>query len=241
MNDYFALVSCEISQDELAALEQTCTVIPLPSDEAVDAPVRSHPDMILCVIGSTLVTHRAYYEAHRAVIDRVAELGGLHVVTSDHPRGATYPLDVGFNAAVTRSHVICNAKATCPEILSAAREHGLEVLHVSQGYAACSCIVTDDVLITSDAGIHSACQGAGIKSCLVSNRGISLPVYDVGFIGGSGGYESHTLYFYGSISEMECERDIKSIADSHGYSIKCLSDKPLIDRGGIKFLKLAKR
>ena len=241
MNEYFAVVSGEISQDELAALESEFTVIPLPADEAIDAPVRSHPDMILCVIGSTLVTHRVYYGTHRASIERIAEFGGLHVVTSDNPRGEIYPLDVGFNAAVTRSHVICNAKATCPEILSAAREHGLEILHVSQGYTACSCIVTDDVLITSDSGIHSACQRAGIESCLVSNHGISLPGYDVGFIGGSGGYENHTLYFYGSISEKECERDIKSIADSHGYNIKCLSDKPLVDRGGIKFIKLAKR
>ena len=241
MNDYFAIVSGEISQDELAALESEFTVITLPADEAIDAPVRSHPDMILCVIGSTLVTHRAYYGAHRASIDRIAELGGLHVVTSDHLRGATYPHDVGFNAAVTRSHIICNTKAICPEILAAAHEHSMEILHVSQGYAACSCIVTDDMLITSDAGIHSACVKCGIESRLVSNRGISLPGYDVGFIGGAGGYISRSLYFYGSVSEMECERNIKSISDLHGYKIKCLSDRHLVDRGGIKFIKLAKR
>ena len=241
MNECFAIASSEISQAELAALSAEFNVIPLPADEAIDAPVRSHPDMILCVVGDTLITSSAYYSAHRTAIDRAAELGGLSIVTSDQPRGATYPHDVGFNAAVTRSHVICNTKAICPEILTSAREQGLEIVHTNQGYAACSCIITDDAMITSDIGIHSTLIKHGIPSHLVSNRGISLPGYDVGFIGGSGGFASGTLYLYGDICGMECENDINLIAKKYGYRICCLADHPLTDRGGIKFIKYAKR
>ncbi len=241
MNECFAIASSEISQAELAALSTEFTVITLPADGAVDAPVRSHPDMILCIIGNALITDRAYYSAHRATLDHIADLGGLRVITSSHPRGATYPADVGFNVAVMHSHVICNTRTAAPEVQSAALDQGLSVVHTNQGYAACSCIVTDDAVITSDVGIHSSCIAHGIPSHLVSNRGISLPGYDVGFIGGSGGFANGTLYLYGSIEGMECESDIKHIADKYGYRISCLSDKPLIDRGGIKFIKYVQR
>ncbi len=240
MNEHFALVSNEISNDELDALSASFTVITLPSDDAVDAPVRAHPDMILCIIGSTLITDRAYYSAHRAVLDRVARLGGLSVITSDHPRGKVYPADVGFNATVTSAHIICNTKTVAPEVLTTAEKLGLTVVHVNQGYAACSCIVTDDVVITSDVGIHATLATRGIPVSLASNRGISLPGYDVGFIGGAGGFSDGTLYFYGSIGGIECERDIKRIAEKYGYRIRCLSNNPLTDRGGIKFIKYAK-
>ena len=241
MNDCFALVSSEITQVEYAALSAEFTVITLPSDDAVDAPVCSHPDMILCTIGDALITSRAYYSAHRATVDYISELGGLRLILSDHPRGAKYPADVGFNTAVTSSHVICNTKTVCREILAAAREQGLETVHVNQGYSACSCIVTDDAVITSDIGIHAACTEHGIPSHLVSNRGISLPGYDVGLIGGSGGFSRGTLYLYGDICGMECEREIELIAKRYGYRIRTLSDLPLTDRGGIKFIKYSKR
>ncbi|MBQ4097063.1 MAG: hypothetical protein IJC62_02775 [Clostridia bacterium] len=240
-NEYFALVSCEISPCELAALSSEVEVIKLPADGAVDKPVRAHPDMILCIIGDTLITHRAYYNAHIGILDRVASLGGLNVVTSDHPRGKDYPADVGFNAAVTSTHIICNTKTVAPEVLDTAQNQGLTVVHVNQGYTACSCIVTDDSVITSDVGIHASLTEHGIPVSLASNRGISLPGYDVGFVGGAGGYCDGTLYFYGDIREMECERDIRCIAEEYGYGIKCLSFPTLPDRGGIKFIRYAKR
>lgn len=240
-NEYFALVSCEISPCELAALSSEVEVIKLPADDAVDMPVRSHPDMILCIVGDSLVTSAAYYSANRDVLDRVASLGGLSVVTSDHPRGKAYPADVGFNAAVTSTHIICNTKTVAPEVLDTAQNQGLTVVHVNQGYAACSCIVTDDVVITSDVGIHASLTEHGIPVSLASNRGISLQGYDVGFVGGCSGYATRTLYFYGDIREMECERDIRCIAEEYGYGIKCLSSPTLTDRGGIKFIRYAKR
>jgi len=142
---------------------------------------------------------------------------------------------------VTRSHVICNTRTVAPEVQTAARDQALSVVHTNQGYAACSCIVTDDAVITSDVGIHNALAERDIPSYFVSNRGISLPGYDVGFIGGSGGFSHGTLYFYGDISGMECESEINLIAEKYGYRIHCLTHHPLIDRGGIKFIKYAKR
>ena len=241
MNEYFALVSCEISPCELSALSSEVEVIKLPADGAVDAPVRAHPDMILCIIGDSLVTSAAYYSANRATLDRIAELSGLHVVPSGQPRGEAYPADVGFNAAVTSTHIICNTKTVAPEVLDAAQNQGLTVVHVNQGYTACSCIVTDDSVITSDVGIHATLATRCIPVSLASNRGISLPGYDVGFIGGCAGYATRTLYFYGDIRGMECERDIRCIAEEYGYGITCLSSSTLTDRGGIKFIRYAKR
>ncbi len=235
--DFFAVVSSEISAEELSPLASEFRVFTLPPEATLAPSVRSHPDMILSAVGTRLILSSAYYSENRGLIDEIAELSGLTVTPSSHQRVAKYPGDVGFNAAVTSGFLICNTDAAAPEILTEAESSGLSIVHVKQGYAACSCIVADDVVVTSDAGIHQACERSGLRSALVQNTGIKLPGYDVGFIGGAGGFACGTLYFYGSISGMECEDAIRGIAEHYGYRIKSLSQGPLTDRGGIKFIK----
>ncbi len=235
--DCFAIVSSEISTEELSALASEFRVLPLPPEMALAPPVRSHPDMILSAVGTRLLLSSAYYSENRELINEIAELSGLTVTPSSHQRGEKYPCDVGFNTAVASDFIICNKNSAASEILSEAESCGLSIVHVKQGYAACSCIVTDDIIITSDTGIHQACERARLNSALVKNTGIELPGYDVGFIGGAGGFACGTLYFYGSICGMECEDTIRRIAEHYGYRIRSLSNGPLTDRGGIKFIK----
>ncbi len=236
---YFAVVSAEISHSELLSLGSLFNVYTLPPDHDIARPVQSHPDMIMSIVGNYLVVSSGYYEKNQSLIDRIAEHGNLSIVTSDMPRSSVYPHDIGLNTAVCGNFLICNKKYAAPEILRCAELCELTVVSVKQGYAGCSCIYADGLLITSDSGIYDEVSKNALSSVLVSNKGISLPGYNVGFIGGVGGFASGTFYFFGDISGMELESDIKTLAAEHGFLLHPLSDGPLTDRGGIKFIKYA--
>ena len=75
-------------------------------------------------------------------------------------------------------------------------------------------------MLTSDAGIHKTLIERGIESFYVDKSGISLPGYDVGFIGGCGGYYDGTLYFFGRLDSVECGRDVRRFAKIHGYEVR---------------------
>lgn len=230
---------CVISQNVPAymihKLERHFDVVKLPPDTSIAPPVSSHPDMLLSLIGSRLIFPKSYYSDYPSVIDKIISECGFDPIPSDAVRSAEYPFDVSLNATVVDNFVICRESSSAHELLSAARELGYPIVNVRQGYAGCSCIVAGDVLITSDNGIATASEKLGIESLYVSNKGISLPEYDVGFIGGCGGFYNGTLYFLGNIDSVECSDTIRKFASEKGITIVCLSDSQLTDYGGIKF------
>lgn len=218
-------------------LEHRFDVVKLPPDATLASPVSSHPDMILSHIGGRLIFPRSYYAAHPSVIEKIVSDCGLDPIPSDAPRSAEYPFDVSLNAAVGDNFIICRERSASHELLAAARELRYHIVNVRQGYAGCSCIVAGDAMITSDKGISTASDAFGIGSLYVSNKGILLPGYDIGFIGGCAGFFDGTLYFLGNIDSVECSGAIRIFAAENGYSIVCLADSPLTDYGGIKFFR----
>ncbi|MBE6541678.1 MAG: hypothetical protein E7672_04450 [Ruminococcaceae bacterium] len=238
MCEYICVVSSDLPHPTLQKLSDSFKIVVLPRDNTIAAPVSSHPDMILSVVDHKLIFPRSYCGSYPAAIQLISSLSGYELVLSDAPRSAEYPLDTSLNAAVGDRYVICRKKSCAPELLSHAAKNGYDIIDVKQGYSGCSCIVTPRGVITSDIGIHTALNGQGIESILVSNHGISLPGYDVGFIGGCGGFCDGTLYFLGNISSLPCSDPISHFARERGYNIVCLSDDPLTDYGGIKFIKI---
>ena len=235
MKKNICFISCAVPQAMQEELARDFFVVPLPPDPSLDSPVASHPDMILSVIGENIIIPRAYFEANRALFDQAAALG-YQITLSDAPRSPKYPEDVGLNAAVGEDYIICRADSTAPELLECAKLAGKKVIDVKQGYAGCSCIVTDKAVLTSDIGIHRSLTEHSIASTYVDKDGISLPGYDVGFIGGSGGFFGGTLYFFGSLDSVPCGADAKNFAEQHGYKVCELSETKLTDYGGMKIL-----
>jgi hypothetical protein len=191
--------------------------------------------MIMSVIGDNIILPRAYFEANREQFVPAEEMG-YRIVLYDAPRSPKYPSDVGLNVAVGEDYIICRAESTSPELVELAKRAGKKIIDVKQGYAGCSCIVTDRAVLTSDMGIHRALAEQDIDSTYIDKNGISLPGYDVGFIGGCGGYHDGTLYFFGSLNTIACGNSVKEFAQSHGYKIRELSETKLTDYGGIKIL-----
>ncbi len=237
MKKNICFVSCLLPQSVQDELARDFHVIPLTSDPRLPSSVASHPDMILSVIGENLILPRSYYEENCDLFDSVREIG-YSIVLSDAPRSQVYPADVGLNVAVGKDFIICRTDSTATEVLDAAKESGMDIINVKQGYAGCSCIVTDSAVLTSDIGIHRALAEHGIDSTYVDKSGISLPGYDVGFIGGCGGFYDGVLYFFGSIDSVECGKVIREFAALHGYEIREPGREKLTDYGGMKIFGL---
>ncbi len=230
------IVSWDLPDEMKKDLADTFCVYSLPRDSLLDSPVAFHPDMILSVIGNSIIIPRSYYTANRKLIDEIAHHSNHNIVTSDAPRTAVYPADVGMNVAIGNGFIICRPESTAPEILDAAKKAGLELIPVKQGYAGCSCIVTDKAVLTSDEGIHKELTAREIASFYVNKAGISLPGYDVGFIGGCGGFSDGVLYFFGSLDSVECGWDVRHFARTHGFEVRELTGEKLTDYGGMKIL-----
>lgn len=230
-----ALISSAAPLEAISALGKVCEVFPLPPDSALPPPVACHPDMLVSLVGKTAIISAAYADSCHALCE-VFDNSGYTVALSDAPRGSRYPCDAGLNCAVGERFIICRASSIDPAVLDTARKIGLEVIDVKQGYAGCSCIVCDDTVITSDEGIHRKVTASGGESLFVPNDGIALPGYDVGFIGGCGGFTRGSLYFIGEIDRHPCGEIIRDFAARRGYDIVTLSRGVLTDCGGIKFL-----
>ncbi len=238
MNEnYFAVVSSDAPDEAVSALKSEFETILLPPDDEIAAPVRSHPDMILMVLGEKIFFPEKYAEKHPDVVGKIADLSGLEVVKSTSPRGPAYPSDVSLNCAEVGRILLCRRKSASVELLSAADECGLEVVSVKQGYAGCSTLVFGSSAVTSDLGIFSALSSRGVDCFFYPNEKIRLDGYNCGFIGGCGGTCEGVVYLYGTPDGC----GIVDFISSRGYSVKFLSDKPLFDCGGIKFIRKVKQ
>lgn len=148
-----------------------------------------------------------------------------------------YPGNIIYNAVCTGKYFIHNLKHTNADLLNSAES--LEKIHVSQGYTRCSCLPVDDSsFITSDAGIASALEKAGVNVLIISPGNIRLPGFDYGFIGGTAGGiitagGRRTMIFNGNLSEHPDHEKIAAFIESRDIDIVYFPEYPLEDIGSI--------
>lgn len=235
---YIALISSDVPSSAISVLADDFHLLSLRREDGLPRPVSSHPDMILSVIGEKIILSERYYAANRDVIDLICRMAKLSPLISHTEKRYKYPYDAVFNAAVGDGFIICRAKSAVKEILATAEEYKISVCNVSQGYSGCSCIVTPAAVLTSDMGIKKSLDKKGIKAVFITNKNILLPGYNVGFLGGCGGFCDGTIYLFGEDKTPERSFLLSEFANENGYVIKCLSSDPLTDYGGIKFIKI---
>ena len=240
MTPSFCVISQEVPEEIRRTLRQSFEdVIPLPPDDELAPPVSCHPDMIFAVLDGCMFLSARYYERNTAVIDRIALLGGLTVCPEEIVRNERYPNDVAFNIAVWRDAVICRPDVSCRALLTFAEERGYRIVPVKQGYTGCSCLVTDDAVLTFDRGIAKVLEREKIPCVRLTEGGVNLPGYGngSGFIGGAGGFCGGTVYLCGNADSLPCADPIKAA----GHRIVSLSSAPVTDYGGIKIFKLHRK
>ena len=149
--------------------------------------------------------------------------------------GSAYPKDCIYNAACTGKYFIHNTKITDPDLLAMARQLGMDIIDVKQGYSKCSCATVDEnSIITSDAGIARACEDK-LDCLLISTGNVLLEGFDYGFIGGCSGRLRDEIIFNGDLSAHPDFWKIKGFIESRGLRVKYFPGYPLTDIGSLIF------
>ncbi len=204
------------------------TPVLLAPDKSLPPPVASHADMLMLAVGDTIFVPKDKTDGSIPGFNKIVRIST--------PLGNKYPIDVPLNIAVIGHTVIANTKHASREVLDILAGMGKNIIHVSQGYAHCStCIVSENAIISADAGIVKAALEAGIDALKISEGYISLPPYDYGFIGGACGTAADAVYFCGSLFHHPDGEAIKKFCRAHSKAVVELSDSPLCDVGGIIF------
>jgi hypothetical protein len=185
----------------------------------LDAPVRSHADMLVGMEGGHIIVTRSYFDENKSLFC------GLDPVVTDEEHGGRYPRDVLLNFIDTKTAVIGYGKAITACV-------NKPVINVKQGYARCSTFVGRDFAVSADAGILSALSALGYDTLRISAGGVKLPGYDHGFIGGASFADGGDVYFFGSLSHHKDGERIREFLAAHGAEVCELSDAPLLDLGG---------
>ena len=197
-------------------------------DENLPSPVKTHPDMNLCIIDDTV-----FLPPNSNLIDLFVT-SKFSVVTIKTPLGNTYPYDVPLNCAVGKNTVILNEKTVAPEILSFCKLKGKEIICVNQGYASCSCVVIDDnTFITADNGIYGELIKHKKTALLISAGYIQIDEYDYGFIGGASGFIGGVLHFFGDITAHPDYHKIDLFLKQIGVKYEFYKNEPLTDIGSV--------
>lgn len=234
----FVLVSSGITPKMERALRlQGFEPILLPPLPTLPKAIASHPDTLLFRLGNTIITSAAYCEASSYIFSDIREYNSNIIikVTSDEP-GNTFPEDCIFNALCCGEYLLGREKSLSPAVIDLARESGLKLINVKQGYPACSAISVRGNIITADDGLLSAASDAGISAHKIEVGHISLPPYEYGFIGGASGLYENRLYFFGDYKLHPSAGIIEKALGELGVMPVSLSDEPLSDFGGMIFL-----
>ena len=222
------LINEKLPSDLRAALSAYGEPIALPPFPALQDPVCRHPDMLVAKIERTLLVHAAYYEG-RAVLDRM----GIPYEVSYAPVGALYPQDIRLNCLAADTFFLSNEKHVSREALALAELRGLKRIHVSQGYAKCSCACAQNAIATMDRGIAKAVRRAGEEALLLEPSAIGIEIYDTGFIGGASVLlDERTLGFFGNVEGFERYPELKGFFEARDVRLVSLGKEPLFDYGG---------
>lgn len=160
---------------------------------------------------------------HRLFLLRLASLEQSILRTSDITR-----------AAQENTLYTSLKKPLSPRLLSRAKELGMELIDVKQGYARCSSVPIDEnSIITYDQGIGRTCQKLGLNVLAGSPGHVNLPGYETGFIGETAGTFDNEILLAGNVINHPDGEMIIRFIEERGKRIKYFKDFPLTDIGSV--------
>ncbi len=230
-----AVCSCRLPKEAATALEREGVgLISLPPHRVLQKTTACHADMLISVVDKTVFFDKIYFEDNEDLARRIADAGGYEI-TVVPPLGKKYPRDASLNVLVAEKFAVMNMKTASLDLLEKITSSGRRIVNVRQGYAACSCLYFKGLLVTADHGIARAAQDV-CEVLEIGDGGVSLPPYNEGFIGGASGVDGDAVYFAGDLSLHPDGDRIASAIEGRGGRVVSLTDGPLFDVGGIKFI-----
>ena len=213
-------------------------VISVPRFSLLSEPVSRHCDMLFARILDTVVINEKY-SCSASSLTGAFNAAGYSIVTDNSEDFSKYPEEAKYNVLYHGGKIYGNKKCVSPVIVNIAEKNSIPLIPVNQGYAACSCAVCGEGIITADPSVFRVLTKNLVSCLLISEGNIGINGYSFGFIGGASGYSptDNTLYFCGDIKRHPDYKRIHNFADSMGVSLFSLGDGPLFDIGGLAFFR----
>ncbi len=212
-------------------------VISVPSHPGLPKPCSGHPDMLLCHVGGVVSV-----VGEKATAEKLSALG-MQVESPQNRFAPRYPKDVLLNVLIINRFLLGNLSHVDPAVLYWAKEKGLSLVPVAQGYARCSSLIADtNSIITADPSITKEARRVGIEVLEITPGYVVLPGYSYGFIGGCCGLVApNLLAICGKLDSHPDYLRIRAFLQQRGVTVWELPspDGRLWDIGGI--IPLAER
>lgn len=186
--------------------------------------VSHHADIFACRVNKRLFVARKLSSLFSGL--------NIEYEITENPAYA-YPGNILLNACTFGRFFMHNLKYTDKRLLEYAKESGLELINVRQGYTKCSCAVVGQGIITADRGIYKELKKRNIDTLLITEGNVSLPGFDYGFFGGACGAVGDELIINGDLDRHPDADKIKEFAALHGFRVVSFSGLEITDIGSI--------
>lgn len=230
MNLPFVIIDPRLPAEAKQKLSLHAVLIELPVTGSVYRAISGHPDVYLCRVGDVFVFSP---DLPSEWIERLAR-ENIRLRQGQRAPGPVYPDSCRYNGVDAGEIFIHKRGCTDTEVLLLLS--GREFIDVAQGYTSCNLIrLPGNRFITGDPGIYAALRAKGYNVFKTDDRGILLPGFSHGFIGGSAGVFRNRLFFTGSLGHYAWGAGLRQFAEDAGHEVAELSDGPLFDGGGLLF------
>ena len=200
--------------------------------EKVYESILCHPDIYFFQLDEKTLIYSPGLEETRL---EPLKANGIKLIKGEgDPRGR-YPYTARYNAARIGEYLFHNLDYTDPVIIRKAREKGLELVNVPQGYTRCSVLaVSDEAVITADRLIAGAASKKDMDVLLLDPGSVLLPGESRGFIGGAGGRtDDGTIILLGDLRSHPEVSKIEAFLIKNASAYVLLEGLPLYDAGGL--------
>ncbi|MDU5807140.1 MAG: hypothetical protein E6Z55_06665 [Peptoniphilus harei] len=226
----YVLVAENFPEESAEKLKKYGRVVRTKTNARVLKGLDTHPDILVHPLPSgDLVVDRDNFGYYEEII------GDKKIIPSHSSLSGKYPSDIHLNAFAFKNIFIHNLKHTDQVILDYYKNRGYELVNIKQGYAKCSCLVTEDFVITSDGGIYESLRDL-IPIYKIDHGQIKLQNFNYGFIGGATGVLGKKIFFTGDFSQHSSHEEILKIISNYDYEIEVLSKDSIEDYGSIYFI-----
>lgn len=226
----YVILAENFPEEAAEKLKKYGKVVRTKSNKNILKGLDSHTDILLHTLpNGGVVVDRDNLEYYKNIFP------DKNIIPSASILSKKYPKDIPLNAFSFKNYFIHNLKFTDKVLLDYYKNSGYELINIKQGYAKCSCLVTEDFIITSDGGIYESLKDF-IPIYKINHGEIKLKNFNYGFIGGASGVLGKKIFFTGDFSHHSSHEEILKIIKKYDYEIEILSKDPIEDFGTIYFI-----
>jgi hypothetical protein len=207
-------------------------LLELESNNIVYDAISGHPDIFLCQTDKQLIIAP---NTPQKFVDKLKDCK-INFTFGNFLLGLKYPETARYNAVIMDKYLIHNLKFSDQLIIKCCKNK--THIHVEQAYTRCNLIALgNDNFITSDKGIERSLKKNHLNVLFVNPIDVELQGFSNGFLGGCCGVFDKNLFVNGCLKYLSEKVSFLGFAKDLGFTIIELYDGPLVDVGGIFFVK----